>query len=149
MTRRLSTLALLGRLYERELNLRAADLAALQGQASSLEAQQEELDRRRHEETAVEMIEAMHYTAQFLLTLRRERDRLSTEKEDIEKAVEAKREEVLEAWRDLRCNTQLRDTTSTRILEDSQRREQTEADERGVTDHARARSFIRHSALPD
>lgn len=147
MTRRLATLAMLGRLYDRELNLRAADLATLQDQVSGLEAQQAELERRRHEETAVEMTEAMHYTAQFLLTLRRERDRLSTEKEGVEKAVEEKREDVLEAWRDLRCNTQLRETILTRILQDNQRREQSEADERGTVDHARARSVIRRSAL--
>ncbi|MFA8386188.1 MAG: hypothetical protein ACEPO2_11235 [Pelagibaca sp.] len=147
MTRRLATLAMLGRLYDRELSLRAADLAALQDQASGLEAQQAELDRRRTEETAVEMTEAMHYTARFLLTLRKERDRLSTEKEGVEKAVEAKREDVLEAWRDLRCNEQLRDTILTRTLEDNQRREQSEADERGTVDHARARSVIRRPAL--
>ena len=147
MTRRLATLAMLGRLYDRKLNLCAADLAALQDQASGLDAQQAELDRRRTEETAVEMTEAMHYTARFLLTLRKERDRLSTEKEGVEKAVEAKREDVLEAWRDLRCNTQLRETILARMLEDTQRRKQSEADERGTVDHARAGSVIRRQAL--
>lgn len=149
MTRRLATLALLGRIYDRELHLRAADLAALQDQASRLKAQQAELDRRRLEETAVEMTEAMHYTARFLLTLRRERERLTTEKAGIEQAMDAKREDVLEAWRDDRCNAQLQETTLARIREDNQRREQSEADERGVVDHVRARSFIRHSVLQD
>ena len=149
MTRRLATLALLGRIYGREIHLRAAELAALQDQALRLKAQQAELDRRRLEETAVEMTEAMHYTARFLLTLRRERERLTTEKAGIEQAMDAKREDVLEAWRDDRCNAQLRETTLVRIREDNQRREQSEADERGVVDHVRARSFIRHSVLQD
>ncbi len=146
MTRRLETLAMLGRLHDRELKLRAADLASLQNQASVLDAERAELERRRYEETSVVLTEAMPYTAQFLLTLRRERDRIAVEKEGVESAVEAKRDEVLDTWRDQRCNQHLRDALLARLLQDRRRSEQAEADERGVMDHARAGSIIRRQA---
>jgi flagellar biosynthesis chaperone FliJ len=146
MTRRLETLAMMGRLHDRRLSLRAAELAPLQDRASGLAAERAELERRRQEETAVALTEAMPYTARFLLTLRRERDRLSAEKAVVDRAVEAKREEVLEAWRDLRSNTHLREAMLARLLHDRRRAEQAEADERGVMDHARAAPVIRRQA---
>lgn len=149
MRRRLATLATVARLDDRRLRQHAAELAPLQDHAARLEAEARELDRRRHQESAVTLIEAMPYLGRFLATLRRETDRLSAERARVDRAVEAKRDAVLEAWRDLRAKEELQAALLSRARARVLQAEQEAADEGAVQAHARRARLIRRQDLPE
>lgn len=149
MKRRLATLATIARLDDRRLRQAAAELAPLQERIAGLEAEAQELDRRRVQESGVTMVEAMPYLGRFLATLRRERDRIAADRAATEQAAEAKRDEVLLAWRDLRSKEQLRDGILARGRQRVLLAEQAESDERGVQAHARLARLIRRQAVRD
>ena len=149
MTRRLATLATIVRLDDRRLRQVAAELAPLQARLAMLAAEADELDRRRQQESAVTLVEAMPYLGRFLATLRREADRMAADRAAIERAVEAKRDEVLRAWGDLRSKEHLRDALLARARQQAMQAEQAEADEHGVMAHARQTRLSHQQGLPD
>ena len=137
MKRRLATLATLARLDDRRLREAAAELVPLQDRVARLAAEAQELDRRRQQESTVTLVEAMPYLGRFLVTLRRETDRIASDRVKADKAEDSKREQVLDAWRDLRPKESLQ----TKLLDHARlerlRVEQAELDERGVQAHVR------------
>lgn len=149
MTRRLATLATIARLDDRRLRQAAAELVPLQERLAGLEAEATELDRRRQQESAVTLIEAMPYLGRFLATLRRETDRITAARAAVETAVESKRDEVLDAWRDLRSKEQLRDALLARARTEALLADQTESDERGLQSHARRARLSQRQAVPE
>lgn len=137
MKRRLATLATLARLDDRRMREAAAELVPLQDRMARLAAEAQELDRRRQQESAVTVVEAMSYLGRFLATLRREMDRIGADSAATGQAAEAKREQVLDAWRDLRPKENLQAALLHRAAQDRLRAEQQEADEQGGQAHAR------------
>lgn len=148
MTRRLATLATIARLDDQRLRQHAAELVPLQDRAARLLAEVQELDRRRQTESSVTLIEAMPYLGRFLATLRREKDRLDAESRAVAQAVDAKRDEVLSAWRDLRSKEHLQDAIRDAARHKLALADQAEADERAVQSHARRDRLIRKQAVP-
>lgn len=149
MKRRLATLATIARLDDRRLRQAAAELAPLQARLAALATEAGELDRRRQQESAVTLVEAMPYLGRFLATLRREADRIAADRAVIERAVEAKRDEVLQAWSDLRSKEHLRDALLARARQRAMQAGQAEADERGVMAHARQTRLSQRQGPPD
>lgn len=149
MKRRLATLATIARLDDRRLRQAAAELAPLQARLAALATEAGELDRRRQQESAVTLVEAMPYLGRFLATLRREADRIAADRAAIEGAVEAKRDEVLQAWSDLRSKEHLRDALLARARHRVMQAGQAEADERGVMAHARQTRLSQRQGPPD
>lgn len=149
MKRRLATLATIARLDDRRLRQSAAELLPLQDKAARLDAEARELDRRRQQESAITLIEAMPYLGRFLATLKRETDRITQDRATLESAIDAKRQEVLAAWRDLRAKEHLQHRIHDRAQAVRIQAEQAEMDERGVLSHARRARLNRRQAVPD
>jgi len=149
VTRRLATLALIARLDDQRLQRHAAELTPLQERAARLDAEAQELDRRRREEGAVTAIEAMPYMGRFLATLRRERDRIDRDARTVAQAIDGKRAEVLAAWRDLRSKEALQDRIRAKAEAERQRAEQAETDERALQQYARQTRPSLGQAVPD
>ncbi len=145
MKRRLATLAMVARLDDRRMREAAAELIPLQDRVARLAAEIDALDRRRQEESRVTEVEALPYLGRFLATLRREMDRIGSDMAATEKAADRKREEVLDAWKDLRPKERLQASLLDRAFQERLRVEQVDADERGGQDHAR-RSLSRRRA---
>lgn len=137
MRRRLATLALIARLDDRRLKQAVVELAPLQARAAALAEEQGELDRRRTEESAVTLIEAMPYLGRFLASLRREMDRIDAEGRAVAQAVDAKRDEVLAAWRDLRSKEQMQDAILAAARHSAAVADQAELDERAIQSYSR------------
>lgn len=132
MTRRLATLATLARLDDRRMQAAAAELVPLQDRIARLDAEAQELDRRRLAESAITQVEAMPYLGRFLATLKREMDRIAADRAGSLQAAEAKREQLLDAWRDLRAKEVLRDALLDRARHELEQAEQDAADEQGL-----------------
>lgn len=124
----------------------AAELVPLQQRAARLAAEAQELDRRRQLESAVTEVEAMPYVGRFLATIRREMDRIRVDRAATEHAVEAKREHVLDAWRDLRPKEKLQATLQDTARLTRLQADQQESDERGGQAHARLALSLRRAA---
>lgn len=137
MRRRLATLATLVRLEDRRMRAAAAELQPLMDHVARLDAEAQELDRRRTLESTVTEVEAMPYLGRFLTVVRGEMDRILRERAGAVRAAEQKRDEVVEAWKDLRGKEQLRDGLLDRMRVDLARSEQAQADEQGGQAHWR------------
>ena len=129
MTGREKTYALLARLHNQEMETQAGTLAALQGEADRLTAEQKQLDQSRREGVSVTMIEAMPYRGRFLNIVRQENQRLSRLISDVEKRIETQRDKVIDAYREVRSSEKLQDDVRTEILRALRQADQAEADE--------------------
>lgn len=137
MKRRLATLATIMRLDDQRIKTHAAELVVLQERAASIAQEASELDRRRQTESSVTTIEAMPYLGYFLATLRGEYARLNAERRAVEQAVDAKRDEVLAAWRDYTSKDHLQQAIYVAARQKRAATEQGEMDERTIQSHVR------------
>jgi hypothetical protein len=135
--RRLATLATLARLDDRRMREAAAELVPLLDRAARLASEAQELERRRKLESAVTELAAMPYLGHFLATHRREMDRIRADSAATEEAVEAKRDEVLEAWKDLRPKERLQASLRGGALQKRLQADQEDSDAEGGQAHAR------------
>lgn len=149
MKRRLATLATLARLDDRRMREAAAELAPLQDRIAQLAAEAQELDRRRRHESTITLVEAMPYLGRFLVTLRREADRIASDRATTQQAEDLKREQVLGAWRDLRPKEALQAKILDQARHERLRAEQVESDERGVQVHVRRARISQQPTVPE
>ena len=127
----------------------AGELQPLQDRIAWLDTEAQELLRRRVSESTVTDVEAMPYLVRFLATVKRELDRIAKDRTGTVRAADAKREEVLVAWKDLRSKALLRSTLLDRVRREALLDEQGTLDERATQDHLRRSRLKRRPSDPE
>lgn len=129
MVDRRKTYALLARLHKQEMEAQSVVLSSLQDEADRLSREQSALEESRRAGASVTMIEAMPYRGRFLDAIRQENQRLSGLIAEAERKIDAQRDTVLDAYRELRSAEQLDGSIRAALAEAEQEAAQADADE--------------------
>jgi hypothetical protein len=142
MKRRLSALATLAKIQDRELDVRASRLIELQSQKQHLLQQHEELERRRIDESDVTLPEAMSYLGHFLNSVRSQEAEIARGGKLIDQKIETQRDEVLEIWQEYKTTRHLEEGILERLKSESDAIEQAQMEERSIIFHARTSLLV-------
>jgi hypothetical protein len=142
MKRRLSALATLAKIQERELDVRASGLIELQSQKQLLLQQHDELERRRIDESYVTLPEAMSYLGYFLDSVHGHEAKIVRDGELIDRKIETQHDEVLKIWQESKTTRHLEEDILERLKSESDAREQAQMEERSVIFHARTSLLV-------
>lgn len=139
MSDRIKAIRTVQRLHGLALKEKAAELAELNGRLSMVEMARSDLERKRIHETSVDMVELMEYVPTFLAHTREQDKKLGEAQAVLEGHVERTQAAVMTHYRDKRSSEGLEEILRQRLAKVQEEREAKDADERSMTNFARAR----------
>ena len=139
MKRRAKAIAILAKLQRDELDREAGELNELRARQQSFTDAHNELERRRIEESDIDMPEAIPYLTRFLKSVREEEGRLQKASQEVDLQIERQKEIVTAVWQEGKTTQHLQDEVRAKLRRQREAQEQSETEERNIIRHNRAK----------
>ena len=121
--RRLKALALVDRLKSHQLETIGASMSALRARQAEIVAQQQALETQAQQEATNTTPENNAFLQTYLVSVAQHQAQLATQMEVLEEQIALLEDELLEAFRDVKTNEAVSDSTAKQLQQDQAHKE--------------------------